>query len=73
MTEPTQPLEGFDKMLGDRKLPRELWTRIPLPRLADSDYRVDMPDLNINGRIAKIPAITFTRTPRVQFMVSLNC
>ena len=72
MTKPTQPLEGFDKMLGDRKIPRELWTRIPLPRLAESDYRVDVPELNIKGCIVKIPTISFTRTPRVQFMVPLN-
>lgn len=41
--------------------------------MADGDCRVNMPDLNIDGGIVKIPAITFTRTPRVQFMVPLNC
>lgn len=36
MTEPTQPRADLDKMLGDRRMPRELWTRIPLPTIADS-------------------------------------
>ena len=48
-------------------------TRLTLDELPAEDYVVDLPDLEVNGKPANLPPITFTRRVRVEFMVPFNC
>ena len=67
------PMVGGVRRVGERILPREFWTRIQLPEEPTGDIRAELPDIRINGRVFKVPPIDFRRTPRVEFMVPINC
>lgn len=67
------PLVGSGRLVSGRNLPREFWTNIRIPEEPTGDIRAILPDVRINGRVAKIPPIDFRRTPRVEVLVPVNC
>jgi hypothetical protein len=67
------PMVGSDRRVGERILPSEFWTNIPLPEEPTGDVRAVLPDIRINGRVFKVPPIDFRRTPRVEWMTPINC
>jgi hypothetical protein len=54
-------------------LPHEFWTSVGLPEEPTGDIRAELPEIRIDGRVVKIPPIDFRRTPRVEFVVPINC
>jgi hypothetical protein len=46
---------------------------VGLDSTIESDYRITLPKMNINGKTVTIPPILFTRTQRAKFLVPINC
>lgn len=67
------PMEGGEERIGKATTPRSFWINVPLAEMPVGDLHIELPELKINGRAVKIPAIDFRRTPRVEFMAALNC
>jgi len=71
--DPLKPMVGGPVQLGGKTFSRYFHRNLSLSALPIGDYRVELPDMKVNGKVAKIPAVTFKRTPRVEFMVPVNC
>lgn len=70
---PLKPMVGGPVQLGGKTFSRYFHRNLSLSPLPVGDYRVELPDMKVNGKVVKIPAATFKRTPRVEFMVPVNC
>ena len=46
---------------------------VQLSEMSAGDFRIELPDMKINGRVVKIPPIDFKRFQRVEIMAPLNC
>ena len=46
---------------------------VQLREMPAGDFRIELPDMKINGRVVKIPPIDFKRFQRVEIMAPLNC
>lgn len=46
---------------------------VQLPQMPVADFRIELLDIEINGRVVKIPPIDFKRFRRVEIMAPLNC
>ena len=71
--DPLKPMVGGLVQLGGKTFSRYYYRNLSLSALPIGDYRVEFSDMKVNGKAVKIPAATFKRTPRVEFMVPVNC
>ena len=73
-------LESLGVMLGHTtlanngaKIARLFSIRVGLETMPESDYRIMLPAMDINGKSVMLPPILFTRAARVKFIVPINC
>lgn len=67
------PMVGGARTFGERSFVHEYWATILLEAEPDGDVQVTFPPIAINGKSFVIPPVTFQRTPRLAWMVPLNC
>lgn len=67
------PMVGGAQTFGERSYVHEYWANVPLDAVPEGDVRVTFPQISINGRAHAIPTVTFQQTPRLAWMVPLNC
>ncbi len=67
------PMVGGARTFGERTYVHEYWANVPLDAVPEGDVRVTFPQIAINGKAFAIPPVAFQRTPRVAWMVPLNC
>jgi hypothetical protein len=64
---------GHTTEVNGVKIARTFSIGVGLDTIPESDYRVMLPPMNINGKMVNLPPIVFTRTARTKFMAPLNC
>jgi hypothetical protein len=71
--DPLLTMVGSTAESRGRKFNHAFSIGVGLEQMFEDDYRITLPKMNINGNIATIPSILFTRTMRAKFMVPINC
>lgn len=70
---PPRPSTGGELNFQELSATTSFFICLPMPKIPVGDLRVELPDMRIRERLAKIPPIEFKKFPRVVVIAPLNC
>ncbi len=70
---PAGNMVGYNLNIGGVRSPGHFWLYVPLKGVDTGDFTVALPPLEVNGSVAVIPPMHFSKALRLQVAAPLQC